>query len=329
MSTQTIAGVVGASIGFVATGGNPAGAQWGFMIGSMIGGAMTEGPQSFGPRLADLAVQTATEGQPMPIDWGTVRHAGVVLWSTDLRERATESDVGGKGGPSATQTTYSYDVDLGVLITDGQIQGVRRIWANNRLIYDGRETADASAVMASSNLASQITIYLGAEDQLPDPTYEAAFGVGNCPAYRGKAVVVFKELQLAKFGNAIPSFSFEFVKSGSVNPYRRLTLASIPQQFKTGGVSGLGAVTVFSAGDVVRAGGGESGVLITNDRGQTRTAVYGVDPAAEVKGNPILRTVSQTLSTRPALGKPAVLSTLDDFDGKKRLQVEVTVTRVK
>ena len=53
------------------------------------------------------------------------------------------------------------------------------------------------------------------------------------------------------------------------------------------------------------------------------------DPAAEVKGNPILRTVSQTLSTRPALGKPAVLSTLDDFDGKKRLQVEVTVTRVK
>jgi hypothetical protein len=49
----------------------------------------------------------------------------------------------------------------------------------------------------------------------------------------------------------------------------------------------------------------------------------------EAKGNPTLRTVSQTLSTRPALGKPTVLSTLDDFDGKRRLQVEVTVTRVK
>ena len=53
------------------------------------------------------------------------------------------------------------------------------------------------------------------------------------------------------------------------------------------------------------------------------------EQAAEGKGNPTLRTVSQTLSARPALGKPAVLSTLDDFDGKKRLQLEVTVTRVK
>ena len=49
----------------------------------------------------------------------------------------------------------------------------------------------------------------------------------------------------------------------------------------------------------------------------------------EPKGNPTLRTVNQTLSTRPALAKPAVLSTLDDVDGKRRLQVEVTVTRLK
>lgn len=53
------------------------------------------------------------------------------------------------------------------------------------------------------------------------------------------------------------------------------------------------------------------------------------DPAAEAKGNPTLRTVSQTLSTRPAPGRPAILSTVDDFDGKKRLQLEVTVTRMK
>lgn len=53
------------------------------------------------------------------------------------------------------------------------------------------------------------------------------------------------------------------------------------------------------------------------------------ETAGESKGNPTVRTVSQTLSTRPAVGKPAVLSTLDDFDGKRRLQVEVTVTRLK
>ena len=51
--------------------------------------------------------------------------------------------------------------------------------------------------------------------------------------------------------------------------------------------------------------------------------------AGEPKGNPTLRTVSQTLSARPALGKPTVLSTADDADGRRRLQVEVTVTRLK
>lgn len=53
------------------------------------------------------------------------------------------------------------------------------------------------------------------------------------------------------------------------------------------------------------------------------------EQANETKGNPILRTVSQSLSARPALGKPAVLSTLDDLNSRKRLQVEVTVTRLR
>ena len=53
------------------------------------------------------------------------------------------------------------------------------------------------------------------------------------------------------------------------------------------------------------------------------------EQASEAKGNPILRTVNQSLSTRPALGKVALLSTLDDLNSRKRMQVEVTVTRLK
>ena len=53
------------------------------------------------------------------------------------------------------------------------------------------------------------------------------------------------------------------------------------------------------------------------------------DPPTEARGNPVLRTVSQSLSTRPVLGRPAVLSTLDDLSSRKRLQLEVTVTRLK
>jgi len=53
------------------------------------------------------------------------------------------------------------------------------------------------------------------------------------------------------------------------------------------------------------------------------------EQAAEAKGNPVLRTVGQTLSSRPALGKPTILSTLDDLASRKRLQLEVTVTRLR
>ncbi len=49
----------------------------------------------------------------------------------------------------------------------------------------------------------------------------------------------------------------------------------------------------------------------------------------EGKGNPVVRTVSETISTRPVLGKAAVVSSLDDLNSRKRLQVEVTVTRLR
>lgn len=53
------------------------------------------------------------------------------------------------------------------------------------------------------------------------------------------------------------------------------------------------------------------------------------EQAAEGKGNPVVRTVTESVSSRPVLGKPAVVSSLDDLNSKKRLQVEVTVTRLK
>lgn len=53
------------------------------------------------------------------------------------------------------------------------------------------------------------------------------------------------------------------------------------------------------------------------------------EQATEGKGNPVVRTVSETVSCRPVLGKPAVLSSLDDLNSRKRFQVEVTVTRLR
>lgn len=49
MSGSTAGGLLGAAIGFVASGFNPAGAQWGFFIGPAIGG--TSLIEVTGPRL--------------------------------------------------------------------------------------------------------------------------------------------------------------------------------------------------------------------------------------------------------------------------------------
>lgn len=51
-------------------------------------------------------------------------------------------------------------------------------------------------------------------------------------------------------------------------------------------------------GEVVRAGGGDSGVLLTNDRGQTRTHVYGVDAGAEQALKPLMEAAVNELTER-------------------------------
>jgi hypothetical protein len=63
-----------------------------------------------------------------------------------------------------------------------------------------------------------MTVYVGSNTQLPDPTIETVLGVGNVPAYRGLAYAVFRDLELAEFGNRIPNLTFEVVESGGIAP---------------------------------------------------------------------------------------------------------------
>lgn len=217
-----VLGTVGAVIGFAVAG--PTGAQWGFTIGSAIGSA-TEGPAELpmqqGPRLGDLKVQVSSFGAMIPFGYGTFRCAGNVIWSTPKRENATYTQVeaGGKGGGGTVQTqvSYYYTVSCAVALHDGEIIGIRKIWANGQLIYNVADVADANTVLASSEFARSVRIYTGTETQDPDPLIEAIKGVGNVPAYLGTAYVVFEDLVLTQFGNTLPSLEFEVVASdGSV-----------------------------------------------------------------------------------------------------------------
>jgi hypothetical protein len=56
---------------------------------------------------------------------------------------------------------------------------------------------------------------------------------------------------------------------------------------------------------------------------------FAVPEQADLKTSPVVRTLSQNVSTRPPLGRPTLLSSVDDVNSRKRTQVEVTVARVK
>lgn len=221
--------LVGSAIGG-AFGAAAIGAQIGWAVGSFVG-QMLFAPHTTieGPRLRDLGVQISSDGAPLADIYGSVRVAGNVIWSTDIIETRHETDVGGKGlgGPSATQVTYTYSVSLAVGLCEGEITGIRRIWADSKLIYSVALGADPATFIANTSRGT-IRFYLGTETQTADATIAAAEGAANTPAFRGVAYVVFENFQLADFANHIPNFEFEVVRNGTYSyPFFNPALSGI------------------------------------------------------------------------------------------------------
>lgn len=186
------------------------GAQVGWMAGSIVGSLLfpPQGVDSEGPRLSDLSVQSGAFGQPIPKVYGTSRIAGNVLWSLPIIEKKKKEKAGGKGGGGSSYTTYTYFATFAVGICQGELEGIRRIWADANLIYDASDPLEPIKQDESIN---GLRIYLGDRSQTSNSTMEADKGAGNVPGYRNLAYVVFERLALEKSGNRIPSLTFEVV----------------------------------------------------------------------------------------------------------------------
>lgn len=242
MSGSTLGAIVGGAVGFFF--GGLAGARWGWMIGSTAGAILFPPKGPDGPRLNELNVQVSSYGKGIPRVWGTVRIAGNVIWSTDLKETAHKQ--GGKGGP--TSTTYTYSASFAVQWCEGEVAGVRRKWANGQLKYDISSgntgpTADGAGWFgrlfnaAATSQAVGFTFYPGSATQTVDPTIQA--DKGNTPAYRYRAYSVFEDLELEKFWNAPPNVEAEIVQSGTFAPPASVAVGSCSGS--TSNESGAGA----------------------------------------------------------------------------------------
>lgn len=207
MSTGNIVGTIAAAATLYVTGGNFQAAAVAYQVGNAVGDRLDppKGPTTEGPRLSDLTVQSSTYSQFIPRTYGTVGLHGNVFWleNNRLKEVVRKKKSGGKGGGSvSTVKTYTYFATFAVGLCEGPIAGVRRIWVGPDLVYDAGSD-DIGTIISSNTASSKFTIYLGTDTQQPDPRIQAEMGVANCPAYRGLAYVVVKDLALADYGNSV------------------------------------------------------------------------------------------------------------------------------
>ena len=212
MSTgQALGAVAGGVAGFFL--GGPAGALQGATWGAAIGGVLDppKGPTVSGPRLNDLSWQQSAYGANIPRIYGTVAISGNVVWleHNKLKEVVKKKRSGGKGGGSSTTTkTYTYFATFALMLCQGEVAGVRRIWCGDKLIYNAGSD-DLETIIASNQAAKGWKLYRGTDDQLPDPRYEADVGVGNAPAFRGYTYIAFYDFALANYSNTLQAAQFK------------------------------------------------------------------------------------------------------------------------
>lgn len=205
--------------------------SFGITVGMMgLQMAITASRKIEGPRLDDLAVSTADYGTKRNYFLGKRRFDGVsIIWAEPLIEVKKKKKT--KGGK---YNDYSYYANFAVDIAAHRIDAVSRIWMDRHLVFDMTGTTPMSPFdfgdynsaarkrlqNASAIATDHFRIYLGTEDQMPDPrmlaTIEALDGPDSCPAYRGSAYALFEDLPVQKFGNRVPIVSIEAISSGSV-----------------------------------------------------------------------------------------------------------------
>ncbi|MBX3568763.1 MAG: glycoside hydrolase/phage tail family protein [Rhizobiaceae bacterium] len=176
--------------------GGAIGSAAGAFAGYAIDKALIDGTRRIeGPRLSTARAFSGEEGASIPRLYGTARLGGIMIWATRFEEQRTTRRLGAKGGPKVTD--YNYFANVAFALCEGEIAGIRRVWA------DGKEL-DLTTI--------ELRVHAGGPDQPADPLIAAKQGGGNTPAYRGIAYIVLDRFPLADYGNRIPQIQVEVLR---------------------------------------------------------------------------------------------------------------------
>lgn len=233
---RTLLPVVGGVLGGMV--GGPLGARIGFAVGSVIG-SIVDPVQVRGPSIGETGAQTSAEGAPRAIVYGTAPVTGNVIACGELVKRWVKESGGGKGGKPKVKREHAYRT-YAIRICEGPIAGVLRVWEDDKLVYDVRP--ESPILAESQKWIANKTIYLGTEEQLPDPVLQAQVsGAEDTPAYRGTAYIVVDSEDLTERRGSIPQYRFEVASSGE-----EVDLDTVPSTGAFGVVGGA-AKPAFSS----------------------------------------------------------------------------------
>ena len=244
---RTLLPVAGGVLGGMV--GGPMGARIGFAVGSVIG-SIVDPVQVRGPSIGDVGAQTSAEGAPRAIVYGTAPVTGNVIACGELVRRWVNQRGGGKGAPKV-KTEHVYRT-FAIRICEGPIAGVLRVWEDDKLVYDVRP--ESPIVAESQAWIANKTIYLGDEEQLPDPVLQAQVsGASDTPAYRGTAYIVVDSEDLTDRRGSIPQYRFEV--AGDLHQFDAIEISSTSGTWGSIGYANIsaGSNTVMTLDPTARA----------------------------------------------------------------------------
>lgn len=108
------------------------------------------------PRLGGLRLQTSLYGQTVPVVYGRTRIPGNLLWYGGFKATRQEerSEAAKGGGSKPTRTYYEYSASVAMLLAEGPLAGVRRV-------YKGKQRFSGVASSTTSSTAQLDSVVPG------------------------------------------------------------------------------------------------------------------------------------------------------------------------
>lgn len=147
------------------------------------------------PKVDKPTLPDQSYGTPIVRGWGRFVANATYIWGYTSRAGG-----GGKGALGGSQPKFNGT--FGVLLCEGPIEDIRRIWWDGKLAYDKTPGFDPNAgdttetELSSARFEQHMRIYRGTATQNPDPDYQDREGIDEVPGLRGFATLFFVGMPL-------------------------------------------------------------------------------------------------------------------------------------